>query len=256
VAQGFARVVYSGSGAINTVMTNLKADVRLSVIVPVWNEAVVISAFLQSLQPLRAEGHEVIVADGGSTDGTQDLARLGCDQLVSAELGRSAQMNAGAAVARGDMLLFLHADTQLPVDAVQQLQAFLRTPNVWGRFDVCLSGSRPLFRVISWFMNKRSRLTGICTGDQAMFVRRDAFEALGGFALQPLMEDIELSRRLLDVSRPFCIASPVTTDSRRWQQQGASATILLMWRLRWRYWRGESAESLVQAYRSDVRNDQ
>jgi rSAM/selenodomain-associated transferase 2 len=243
-----------GSGVINTVVTDLKTDVGLSVIVPVWNEAVVIGALLQSLQPLRAAGHEVIVADGGSTDGTQDLARLLCDQLVSAGLGRSAQMNAGAAVAQGDVLLFLHADTQLPADAVQQLQAFVPTLNVWGRFDVRLSGSRPLFRVISWFMNKRSRLTGICTGDQAMFVRRGTFEVLGGFAPQPLMEDVELSRRLRDVSRPFCVASPVTTDSRRWQQRGAWATIVLMWRLRWRYWRGESAESLAQAYRSDVRN--
>ncbi|MCL1481292.1 MAG: TIGR04283 family arsenosugar biosynthesis glycosyltransferase [Marinobacter sp.] len=237
-------------------MADLKTDVRLSVIVPVWNEATAIGALLQSLQLLQTQGHEVIVADGGSTDGTQGLARLVCDQLVSAELGRSAQMNAGAAVAQGDVLLFLHADTMLPADAVQQLQAFLPTPNVWGRFDVRLSGSRPLFRVISWFMNKRSRLTGICTGDQAMFVRRDTFETLGGFALQPLMEDIELSRRLRDVSRPFCVPSPVTTDSRRWQQQGAWATIVLMWRLRWRYWRGESAESLAQAYRLDVRNAQ
>jgi rSAM/selenodomain-associated transferase 2 len=245
-----------GSGVTNTVMTDLKTNVRLSVVVPVWNEVVVIGALLQSLQPLRAAGHEVIVADGGSTDGTQDLARLLCDQLVSAELRRSAQMNAGAAVAHGDVLLFLHADTQLPADAVQQLQAFVPTLNVWGRFDVRLSGSRPLFRVISWFMNKRSRLTGICTGDQAMFVRRDTFDVLGGFAPQPLMEDVELSRRLRDVSRPFCIASPVTTDSRRWQQRGAWATIVLMWQLRWRYWRGESAESLAQAYPSDVRNAQ
>lgn len=237
-------------------MTDLKTDIRLSVIVPVWNEAAVMGTLLRSLKPLQAAGHEVIVADGGSTDGTQDLARLGCDQLVIAELGRSAQMNAGAAIAHGDVLLFLHADTRLPADAVQQLQAFLPTPNAWGRFDVRLSGSRPLFRVISWFMNKRSRLTGICTGDQAIFVRRDTFEALGGFALQPLMEDVEVSRRLRDVSRPFCITSPVTTDSRRWQQHGAWATIVLMWRLRWRYWRGESAESLARAYRLDVRNAQ
>ena len=237
-------------------MADLKTDVTLSVIVPVWNEAAVLGVLLQSLRPLRAKGHEVIVADGGSTDGTQDLARPGCDQLVSAERGRSAQMNAGAAVAHGDVFLFLHADTQLPTDAVQQLQAFSRTSKVWGRFDVRLSGSRPLFSVIAWFMNKRSRLTGICTGDQAMFVRRDTFNALGGFAPQPLMEDVELSRRLCAVSRPFCVASPVTTDSRRWQQHGAWATILLMWRLRWRYWRGESAESLAQAYRSDVRDAQ
>lgn len=233
---------------------NLKTGAVLSVIVPVLNEAAVIETALRALQPLRAAGHEVIVADGGSSDGTQNLARPWCDTLVNAELGRAVQMNAGAAAARGDVLLFLHADTQLPADAAQALQVFLTTSKAWGRFDARLSGSRFLFKVISWFMNTRSRLTGICTGDQALFVRRSAFERLGGFAAQPLMEDIELSRRLRDVSRPYCVVSPVTTDSRRWQQQGAWATIFLMWRLRWRYWRGESAESLAHAYRADVRN--
>ncbi len=233
---------------------NLKTGVVLSVIVPVWNEAAVVETALRALQPLRAAGHEVIVADGGSSDDTQNLARPWCDTLVHAELGRAVQMNAGAAAASGDLLLFLHIDTQLPADAAEALQIFFATSKVWGRFDVCLSGSRPLFRVISWFMNKRSHLTGICTGDQAMFVRRSVFENMGGFVAQPLMEDIELSRRLRAVSRPYCVANPVTTDSRRWQQQGAWATIFLMWRLRWRYWRGESAESLAYAYRADVRN--
>lgn len=226
----------------------------LSVVVPVWREAAGIESTLEALTPLRQAGHEVIVADAGSDDGTAALARPLCDRVVDAEQGRAAQMNAGAAVASGDLLLFLHADTRLPSDVLAQLNDFMARRCAWGRFDVRLSGQRRLFRVIAWFMNRRSRLTGICTGDQALFVRRDVFEALGGFQPLPLMEDVEFSRRLCLVSRPFCVRSPVITDSRRWEKLGPWRTIFLMWRLRWRYWRGESPESLAQAYRSDVRN--
>ena len=226
----------------------------LSVIVPVWMEAASVVDTLQALQPLRARGHEVIVADAGSNDGTAELARPLCDRVVISAKGRAVQMNAGAAVAKGDLLLFLHADTRLPEDALHHLTGFFRSGRAWGRFDVRLSGQRPRFRVIAWFMNHRSRLTGICTGDQALFVRRGVFEALAGFHPMPLMEDVEFSRRLCLVSRPFCIASPVVTDSRRWQKHGAWRTIWLMWQLRWRYWRGESPERLAQLYRSDVRN--
>ncbi|WP_138440470.1 TIGR04283 family arsenosugar biosynthesis glycosyltransferase [Marinobacter alexandrii] len=226
----------------------------LSVVVPVWNEAAGIQNTLEALAPLRRAGHEILVVDAGSDDGTAALARPLCDRVVDADKGRAAQMNAGVAVARGNLLLFLHADTRLPSDALQRLQAFMASGNAWGRFDVRLSGQRPLFRVIAWFMNTRSRLTGICTGDQAMFVRRDVFEALGGFQPLPLMEDVEFSRRLCLVSRPVCVRSPVITDSRRWEKLGPWRTIFLMWRLRWRYWRGESPESLAQAYNSDVRN--
>jgi rSAM/selenodomain-associated transferase 2 len=196
----------------------------------------------------------VVVVDCGSTDQTVELARPLCDKVVVSEKGRALQMNAGAAAAKGDLLLFLHADTRLPANSLEHLASFVHSSRPWGRFDVRLSGERPLFRVIAWFMNQRSRLTGICTGDQAMFVRRDAFEALGGFQPMPLMEDVEFSRRLCLVSRPFCINEPVVTDSRRWQKHGAWRTIFLMWQLRWRYWRGESPESLAQIYRSDVRN--
>lgn len=226
----------------------------LSVIVPVWMEAAGVTDTLRVLQPIRARGHEVVVVDAGSSDRTVELARPLCDRVVVSEKGRALQMNAGAAAAKGDLLLFLHADTRLPANSLEHLTSFIRSRRAWGRFDVRLSGERPLFRVIAWFMNQRSRLTGICTGDQAMFVRRDAFDALGGFQPMPLMEDVEFSRRLCLVSRPFCIKEPVVTDSRRWQKHGAWRTIFLMWQLRWRYWRGESPESLAQIYRSDVRN--
>ncbi len=226
----------------------------LSVIIPVWMEAVSITDTLRAMQPIRARGHEVIVVDAGSTDGTAKLARPLCDRVLVSERGRAVQMNAGAAVARGDLFLFLHADTRLPDNALEHLAEFSRSRRAWGRFNVRLRGQRPVFRVIAWFMNQRSCLTGICTGDQAMFVRREAFEALAGFHPMPLMEDVEFSRRLCLVSRPFCIKEPVVTDSRRWEKQGVWRTIFLMWQLRWRYWRGESPESLAKIYRSDVRN--
>ena len=226
----------------------------LSVIVPVWMEAAGVADTLNDLQPIRARGHEVIVVDAGSTDRTVELARPLSDRVVVSGKGRAVQMNAGAAAAKGDLLLFLHADTQLPENALEHLASFFHSCRAWGRFDVRLSGERPLYRVIAWFMNQRSRLTGICTGDQAMFVRRDVFGALGGFQPIPLMEDVEMSRRLCLESRPFCIKEPAVTDSRRWQKHGAWRTIFLMWMLRWRYWRGESPESLAQIYRSDVRN--
>ncbi|WP_372971311.1 TIGR04283 family arsenosugar biosynthesis glycosyltransferase [Marinobacter sp.] len=232
----------------------MSESLSLSVIVPVWREAATIQSFLQSLQPVRTAGHEVIVVDVGSDDGTADLARPWCDLVLVGAKGRALQMNAGADAARGNVLLFLHADTRLPETAIDHLESFFSTSEQWGRFDVRLSGRRTIFRVVAWFMNRRSRLTGIATGDQAMFVRTSAFRALQGFAPIPLMEDVELSKRLCSVSKPYCIGSPVTTDSRRWEQGGAWRTIFLMWRLRWRYWRGESPESLAAAYRADVRH--
>jgi len=234
----------------------------LSIVMPVWREAETIESTLSGLQLLRSQGcdddcekpHEVIVVDGGSDDGTASLARPLCDQVIISEPGRAAQMNAGAAAASGDILLFLHADTLLPATALDRLAEFAASDAAWGRFDVRLSGQRRLFRVIAWFMNRRSRLTGIATGDQAIFVRRLVFEELGGFAPIPLMEDVELCSRLRRQSRPWCIADPVVTDSRRWQKHGPWRTVLLMWRIRWRYWRGDSPEALARLYRADVRN--
>ena len=222
----------------------------LSIIVPMLNEAAALPGLLAQLARWRTRGCEVVVVDGGSTDGSATMARAAGFTVVDAERGRARQMNAGAALARGEVLLFLHADTQLPADADVAVRAALADGRRdWGRFDVRIAGRSPMLRVVAGLMNLRSRLTGIATGDQAMFVRREAFDAVGGFPLQPLMEDIELSRRLLRVSRPACLRARVRTSGRRWEQRGVWRTILLMWRLRWAYWRGVPAERLAEAYR-------
>ncbi|MEX0960450.1 MAG: TIGR04283 family arsenosugar biosynthesis glycosyltransferase [Burkholderiales bacterium] len=221
----------------------------LSVIVPVLNEANTIDACLRALVPLRARGVEVIVADGGSTDRTPSLAAPLCDRIVSGARGRALQMNAGAAQARGDVLLFLHADVLLPADADRLILASMReTRRRWGRFDVRLSGSHPLLRAVAFLMNLRSRLTGIATGDQCLFVERALFDRLGGFARIPLMEDIELSARLKRCSRPACLRERVVASSRRWEAQGMLGTILMMWRLRLAFYFGASPDRLARIY--------
>ena len=222
---------------------------RLSVVMPALNEAVGIGQTLQCLAAGRARGVEVIVVDGGSCDGTADRAAAGADRVLAGPRGRARQMNAGAAVARGQVLLFLHADTQLPAQADLHIEQALSAGRVWGRFDVHIEGHSPMLRVVAALMNWRSRASGIATGDQAIFVRADVFRQLGGYADQPLMEDIELSRRLRAVSRPACLRQQALTSGRRWESRGVWRTIFLMWRLRWRYWRGESPETLAQAYR-------
>lgn len=158
-------------------------------------------------------------------------------------------MNAGAALARGDVLLFLHADTQLPADADAEVRQAIASGALWGRFDVRICGQAWMLRVVAALMNARSRWSGIATGDQALFVRREVFERLGGFPDQPLMEDIEMTKRLRQLARPACLRAQVTTSGRRWDSRGVWRTIFLMWRLRWRYWRGEAPEQLAQAYR-------
>jgi len=223
------------------------SDTRLSIIIPTLNEAGGIVATLQPLQPLRRHGHDVILADGGSTDATVLLAQPWVDQVTHSSCGRALQMNAGAHVAHGQALLFLHADTQLPPEADRLLLEALQTRH-WGRFDVRLSGARGGLRVIEWLMNRRSRLTGIATGDQAIFVRRTAFQAVGGFPVIPLMEDIALSRALKQLGRPQCLRACVITSSRRWERHGLMRTILLMWRLRLAYWLGADPARLAKHY--------
>ena len=222
---------------------------KLSIVLPVLNEAAGITATLRALSPLRARGHEVIVVDGGSADATLALAAAGADRVVQGPRGRARQMNAGAAIARGDVLLFLHADTVLPDAADAAIQQAVAAGACWGRFDVRISGGEALFPLIAGLMNLRSRLSGIATGDQALFVQRTLFAQLGGYADQPLMEDIELSRRLRALSPPACLRQRVQTSGRRWQQRGVWRTVWLMWSLRWRYWRGASPEALARAYR-------
>ena len=226
-----------------------RLKVQLAIIVPVLNEETGIEATLRALAPLRSRGAEVIVCDGGSRDATISLARPLADQLLTAPAGRARQMNAGAAVARADLLLFLHADTQLPDGADHLVRQALMAGTAWGRFDVCISGRPLMLRVVAALMNLRSRWSGIATGDQAIFVTRAAFDRVGGFPDQPLMEDVELSRRLRVLGRPACLRQRVTTSGRRWETRGVWRTIFLMWHLRWRYWRGAPAQALAEAYR-------
>lgn len=223
---------------------------RLTIVIPTLNEAPHIVANLQALRAARGQGVEVIVADGGSTDRTDVLARPWADALLTSPRGRAKQMNHGAARAHGDTLLFLHADTQLPGDAMAAIGAALQDPLVlWGRFDVAIDGETPLLKVVAAAMNLRSRATGIATGDQAIFVRRDAFARVGGFPEQPLMEDIEISKRLRKLARPVCLRQRVTTSGRRWERDGVWRTIVLMWWLRALYWIGMPAERLARMYR-------
>ncbi len=224
---------------------------RLTIVMPVLNEGSGLAHALRALQPLIARGAQVIVVDGGSVDDSLAQAQApGVAQVLSAPRGRALQMNAGAARADGDLLLFLHADTALPPQAdLLVARALADGVHVWGRFDVRIAGRAKTLRVVSAAMNLRSRVSGIATGDQALFMTRAAFDAVGGFPAQPLMEDIEISRHLLRLSRPACLRQQVLTSGRRWDTRGVWRTVLLMWRLRYAYWRGTPVEQLAQRYR-------
>ncbi len=226
---------------------------RLAVVVPVFDEAAAIESTLARLAPLRTRGASVIVVDGGGTDATATLATRHSDQVLQSARGRAQQMNAGARAAidgGADALLFVHADSELPDAADQLIDAALRTSGrVWGRFDVRINGQAPMLRVVSAMMNLRSRLTGICTGDQAIFVTRAAFEQLAGFAPIALMEDVEFSKRARAISWPAAISARVVTSGRRWQRHGVWRTIVLMWRFRLAYFFGADPQRLAQRYR-------
>ncbi|HKH95348.1 MAG TPA: TIGR04283 family arsenosugar biosynthesis glycosyltransferase [Beijerinckiaceae bacterium] len=221
---------------------------RLSIVVPVLDEAEGIAAHLSALAPLRANGAEVIVVDGGSTDATCELAEPLADRVVVAPRGRATQMNAGAALASGDVLVFLHADTRLPAQADRLIAAALTAARRWGRFDVAIEGRHPLLPLVAGLMNLRSRATGIATGDQAIFVTREAFREVRGYPDIPLMEDIALSCALKRRSRPACIAQRVTTSGRRWERRGVVRTIATMWRLRLAFFLGASPRRLALDY--------
>jgi len=221
---------------------------RISIVVPTRNEAPGIGGLLRSLAPLRDRGHEVIVVDGGSEDGTVAAAAGLADAVIEAPRGRARQMNAGAERARGEVLWFLHADSAVPEEADRLIGAALGRGE-WGWFDVRLSGAHPALRVVEWMMNRRARLTRIATGDQGLFVRRRLFQALGGFADIPLMEDIELTRRLKRRGPPQPVAARLITSSRRWERDGIARTILLMWRLRLAYALGARPSRLAERYR-------
>ncbi len=222
---------------------------HLSIVIPALNEASGIVAALAPLQTLRTNGAEVVLVDGGSIDATRELANPLVDRVIDSAPGRAVQMNAGAAAATGEALLFLHADSLLPEGADRLIfDALNEMGSVWGRFDVAIIGHHFMYSVIAWFMNHRSRLTGIATGDQGIFMTRVVFEQSGGFPVQPLMEDIELCARLRKIAPPACLREKIVTSARRWDRNGLWRTILLMWRLRLRYWMGASPTELHRAY--------
>lgn len=222
-------------------------DPVVSIIIPVLNESDIIVAKLQLLQRLRPQC-ELIIVDGGSCDDSVDLAVNFADRVLKSPAGRAKQMNAGAAVASADLLLFLHLDTQAPDHLLALLTERRVGSDYWGRFDVTIDGQHWMLPVVAFFMNLRSRISGIATGDQGMFISRSLFKKVGGFPEQPLMEDIEMSERLLKKSRPVCINKKVITSGRRWEQKGVVRTICLMWSLRWSYWRGEAPDKLAERY--------
>jgi rSAM/selenodomain-associated transferase 2 len=224
---------------------------RLSIIIPTLDEAEGIVATLESLGELRRRGHEVIVVDGGSSDGTGNLAQDLADRVLAASTGRASQMNAGARAAAGDVFLFLHADSRLPDEADRLvLQGLAAGRLAWGRFDVRIAATQPLLRVVEAMMNLRSRLTHICTGDQGIFVRREAFDAVGGYPAQELMEDIAISARLRRVSAPLCLRQRCLTSARRWETRGVVRTVVLMWWLRLQYALGAAPARLARGYRA------
>lgn len=222
---------------------------RTLVVVPVLNENAALSHQLDAFTMLRSMGTQVLFVDGGSTDGTVQLARDAGFDVLDSVRGRAQQMNAGARAASSDLLVFLHVDTRLPHGALHLIEHQLKGKRGWGRFDVRIVGYSPWLKVISFCMNWRSRLTGIATGDQTFFMTRDLFEKVGGFPEQPLMEDIEMSKRLKRLSPPICLSERVETSGRRWDKKGVWKTIFLMWRLRWAYWRGVPANELSRLYR-------
>ena len=222
--------------------------IKLSIIIPVFNEAGNIAASLNQLQAYRQQGHEVIVVDGGSQDNTFDCAVGLVDKLLMSKPGRALQMNIGAEQAQGDVLLFLHADTRLPKDADKLIADVITNGRTWGRFNVHLSGQHFFFRIIESMMNLRSCITGIATGDQAIFVKRSIFEQIGAYPEIKLMEDIELSKKLKSFGKPACIKQRVITSSRKWESNGIIRTVLLMWRLRLLHFFGVSPEKLYSQY--------
>jgi len=223
---------------------------RIAVIIPALNEAPGLQQTLAPLLDWRAHGHELILVDGGSTDATASIAAAAGVRVLRSEKGRARQMNAGAAAASGDVLLFLHADTELPPHAAELISAGLSSgKHCWGRFDVRIRGRARMFPVISSMINLRSRLSGIATGDQALFMTRPAYAVVGGFPDLPLMEDVEICKRLKRHSRPLCLRERVSTSGRRWETRGVWRTIVLMWRLRFAYWCGTPADQLARLYR-------
>lgn len=222
---------------------------KVTIIIPVLNEAEHIAEILTELAPCRNQGHELIVVDGGSSDETVTFAQSHADKVICSSRGRARQMNHGIAAAQGDILLFLHADTRMAHQALTRVIKAIEDGYFWGRFNVRLSGKHLMFRVIERMMNLRSCLTGVATGDQAIFVSNECIDIVGDYPQIPLMEYVLFSKRLRNLGWPACISQPVVTSSRRWEEYGILRTVLLMWRLRLLFVLGVPADKLAQQYR-------
>lgn len=220
---------------------------QFSIIIPTLNEKQAIINCLTPLQAYRDYG-EIIVVDGGSTDSTAKLAEPLVDKLIPSKQGRAIQMNAGAENATGDVLIFLHADTLLPEDALIAINRAINHHGKWGRFDVELGGNHPLLKIVAWFMNWRSRLTGVATGDQVIFVDKRLFESVGQYPVIPIMEDVALCKKLKHINPPVCLKAKAISSGRRWEKFGVVKTILLMWSLRLRYLLGQDPQTLATLY--------
>ena len=220
----------------------------LTIVIPVLNEARILSARLEALQFVRCRGVELIVVDGCSTDDSLEISRPLCDRTLKSPAGRAKQMNEGARHANGEWLLFLHADTRLGEEAFDALLEALSGESDWGWFDVHIEGKHPLLLVTAAMMNARAGLTKVATGDQGLFVRKALFDAVGGFPDMPLMEDVALSKRLRGVAKSTVIRTPLATDGRRWDQGGWFRTVLKMWGLRFAYWAGVGPDRLADYY--------
>lgn len=223
----------------------------VSIIIPALNEANNIENTLANIEKMVQQGHECIVVDGGSTDDTLSICSQYNVTCLKSEKGRAVQMNYGAAHAKNNILVFLHADTLLPYNAIAIINKCISAKHskyLWGRFNVKFTGQRFILRIIEFFMNLRSCITGIATGDQVVFIEKELFEKVNGFKQIPLMEDIEISKALKKYSRPICIKNKVITSSRRWELNGYWKTITLMWKIRLLYFFGVPADKLVKMY--------
>lgn len=249
-----AVVAEARSPSLNFSTPFSRASHLISIIVPVLNEAETLAQHLSALQHFRAAGHELIVVDGGSDDQSTEIAKPLCDKLLVSLKGRAIQMNHGAQQASGALLLFHHCDSILPTEALTLLESIALNQQCWGRFDVQLSENKGLLRLVGKMMSLRSRWTHIATGDQSIFVSKILLQQINGIPLQPLMEDIELSKRLKKIHPPICLSAKVITSARRWKTHGTLKTIGMMWRLRLQYFWGTAPEKLVQIYYPNSNN--
>ena len=242
----------------------MTAMATVSIIIPVLNEANNLPLLFDNINRLNPNPQQVILVDGGSNDDSIGIIQSFINelkpdndrkidwQMTESKAGRALQMNTGAALATGDVLLFLHADTQLPLHAIDSVSEAMKRAE-WGRFDVQIASRQPTLRLVSQMINWRSRLSGIATGDQAIFISQSLFKQIGGYPNQALMEDVELckqlkGKQLKGMAKPACLKSKVITSARRWQQHGTWRTIILMWHLRFDYWRGVSADNIKARY--------